>query len=198
MTWANTTDEELMVRYQSGDRAAFEALYRRYRTPIHTFLARHRAGESAAELTQEVFLRVVRGNASFRHGSRFATWIFTIARNLAVDEARRAGHRRCASLDQGFREDGPPLHERLANGGAKPDRASAQSRLRADLAQAVFALPEEQREVFLLREYHGLPFREIAEVVGAKEGTVKSRMRYAVDALRGALAQHADYARSLS
>jgi RNA polymerase sigma-70 factor (ECF subfamily) len=192
------TDEELMRSYQDGDQAAFEDLYRRYRNAIYGFLARrYTSTDNAGELTQEVFLRVIRSRDSFRHGSRFATWIFTIARNLAVDNARKAGHRRHASLDQGYGDSGKNLHERVPNGGAKPDQGSERTRLRADLIQAIDKLPDEQREVFLLREFHGLPFKEVAEIVDAKEGTVKSRMRYALETLRDELSQHMDYARTL-
>ena len=70
-------------------------------------------------------------------------------------------------------------------------------RLREDLVEAINTLPEDQREVFLLREYHGMPFQEISEVVGAKIGTVKSRMRYALEALRRDLDSYEKYARTL-
>jgi RNA polymerase sigma-70 factor (ECF subfamily) len=75
--------------------------------------------------------------------------------------------------------------------------ASLQATLQDEIVHAVAQLPDDQREVFLLREYHGLPFREIATIVNAKEGTVKSRMRYALESLRNELAHHADYARTL-
>ncbi len=195
---ATNTDEDLMRSFQNGDRGAFEALYRKYKNPVFSFLARQYTNrDTAVELTQEVFLRVIRNAQSFRHGSRFTTWLFTIARNLAIDSVRKASHRRHASLDQKTNEDGPSLGDRLPGREPDPDRASASARLQSDIAKAVSKLPEEQREVFLLREYHGLPFREIAEVVQAKEGTVKSRMRYALEALRGDLSGWADYARTL-
>jgi len=85
----------------------------------------------------------------------------------------------------------------VANGGPGPERSSTHTKMRRDLMEAISKLPDDQREVFLLREYHGLPFRDIAEVVKAKEGTVKSRMRYALDSLREALTEYADVARAL-
>jgi RNA polymerase sigma-70 factor (ECF subfamily) len=193
-----TTDEALMQRFQNGDRDVFEVLYQRYKAPIFTFLVRqYTSNDNANEITQEVFIRVIRNASSFRHGSKFATWIFAIARNLAIDFLRKAKHRAHASLDQQIGGNGPTLGDRLPGNSPNPDKASTQSTLRDDITRALSKLPDDQREVFLLREYHGLPFREIATVVNAKEGTVKSRMRYALETLRNELAHHADYARTL-
>ncbi len=198
LSTVKTTDEELMQRFQNGDQAAFEALYRKYKTPIFSFLVRqYTTRENAKELLQDVFMRVIHKAATFRHGSRFSTWIYTIARNLAIDSARKARHRRHASLDQQIGHDGPMLKDRVPNGGPLPDRASTHIKMQKDMMEAISRLPDDQREVFLLREYHGLPFREIAEVVDAVEGTVKSRMRYALESLREALSEYSEVARAL-
>ncbi len=187
-----------MRSFQNGDCKAFEAIYRKYKRPIHSFLLRqYTSYDNAEELTQEVFLRVIRSARSFRYGSCFATWIFTIARNLAIDSIRKKHHRNCTSLDQKASESAPPLADRIAHTGPGPERAGAAGRLQKDIAQAISKLPSEQREVFLLREYHGLPFREIANVVNSKEGTVKSRMRYALETLRVELSYWVDYAKVL-
>ena len=76
------------------------------------------------------------------------------------------------------------MAEWLADGRPAPDRAAHHARLRPLLEQALMSLPKEQREVFVLREYSGVPFKEIASVVGMSENTVKSRMRYALEGLR--------------
>lgn len=199
MSTPRTTDEELMTRFQQGDATAFEALFRRFHGPIFSFLCRQCGDrEIAADLQQDVFTRVVTGALSFHHQSKFSTWIYTIARNAAVDAARRAAHRRHRSLEETTRDSGPRLEDRLSNTGPAPDRSAIAERLRGELAAAIESLPADQREVFLLREYHGLPFNEIAAVVGAKVGTVKSRMRYALEALRRDLEEYTDYARTLS
>lgn len=199
MSTPRATDEELMTRFQQGDARAFEALFNRFHGQIFAFLVRQTGDrEAAADLRQDVFSKVVTGAHSFQHQSRFSTWIYTIARNAAVDAARRAVHRRHRSLEEKARDSGPSLGDRVRAAGPEPDRAAIGDRLREDLSTAIEALPEEQREVFLLREYHGLPFDEIATVVGAKVGTIKSRMRYALESLRRDLGEYADYARTLS
>ena len=187
-----------MEFFLTGDQLGFEHLYRRFKRPIFNFLLRFSGDpEAAADLTQEVFGKVIARGRSFRAQSKLKTWLYAIARNTAVDAARKASHRRAASLDQPSRNDGPTLAERTAGNEPAPDRGLTTARIRRDLARAIAELPEEQREVFLLREYHGMPFDEIAEVVGARVGTIKSRMRYALGALRRDLEQYREHMRSL-
>jgi RNA polymerase sigma-70 factor (ECF subfamily) len=172
-----------MARYQAGDVAAFEVLLGRHRGPVFSFLVRLSGDRARAEdLVQETWLKVVSAAPRWERRARFTTWLYTIARHLALDEARRAAHRRPAADPPG----GAPAPEPAAPDPA-PDRAAESALLRPKLEAALAALPEEQREVFLLREYAGLPFQEIARVTGAPENTVKSRMRYALEGLRRAL-----------
>lgn len=187
-----------MEAFQGGDVRAFEVLFGRYETPVFAFLIRQCGNRDlAADMAQDVFFRVVRSAASFHHQSKFSTWIYAIARNAAVDAARKARHRNHPSLDDSPGPDAPRLGDRVATDSPGPDRGAISERLRAAIAAAIDRLPADQREVFLLREYSGLPFDEIAEVVGAKVGTVKSRMRYALEALRRELSGYEEYARSL-
>jgi RNA polymerase sigma-70 factor (ECF subfamily) len=176
------TDEALVLRYRGGDVAAFEVLLDRYRRGVFRFLRRFVGNDARAEdLAQDAWLRFIGAAPRWKEGGRFKVWLYTAARNLATDAARRASHR-----------DSEPLAPAL---GARPrapieaasDAAEGDVLLRSALERAIEALPEEQREVFLLREYEGMPFAEIAEITGAPLPTVKSRMRYALEALRKAL-----------
>jgi RNA polymerase sigma-70 factor (ECF subfamily) len=178
-----------MLRFQAGDARAFEVLVRRHRTPVFSFLLRLTGDRGRAEdLCQETFLKVVKASAGWEERAKFATWLFAIARNLAVDEARRMAFRRAEPLDAGkARDDAPPRPEPASDDPA-PDRLADAALVRPRLEAALQALPPEQREVFLLREQAGLKFAEIAEVTGTPENTVKSRMRYALEALRAELA----------
>lgn len=193
------SDEALMEKYREGDARAFEVLYKRYNSPLFNFILRHVANRaSAEELLQEAFLRVIRGQKGFRGQSRFITWLYTIARNLCIDHLRRMKHRKAASLDQTLNKDdrqSQTLLDRIPNGSAGSDRKAMGKELRLKLEQAVSELPDEQREVFLLREVSQLSFKDIAEIVDCPENTVKSRMRYALERLRGKLSEFEALAR---
>lgn len=198
----NAADEALMLRYQRGDRGAFVELVRRHQKPLYNFVLRQTRSTAVAEdVTQEAFLRVVQRAAEFKHEARFTTWLFTIARNLCVDHARKAKLRRHPSLDAPVNdgEGARPLLEVVpeTKGEGQVDRAAEWSSMRRSIVSAVDSLPDEQREVFLLREVANLPFKEIAEVTDCAENTVKSRMRYALERLRIALAEFEEYARAL-
>jgi RNA polymerase sigma-70 factor (ECF subfamily) len=183
------SDEELMLAFKSGEARAFEALVRRHRAPVFNFILRFTGQRARAEdLLQETWLKVVRSAEGYEPKARFTTWVYTIARNLCVDSARKESYRNADSLDApagGVSEgDGRMLGEVLPDGGASPERGAHNTRLRPLLERALRSLPEEQREVFILREYSGVPFKEIAQVTGTSENTVKSRMRYALETLR--------------
>lgn len=182
------TDEELLAAYQQGDVGAFELLLRRHRAPLFTFLLRMLGDRQKAEdLAQESFLRIVKGAAAWEQRARFQTWLYTIARNLCVDQSRRDRFRRTDSLDAQGPEDEPAMVDSVPGREIDPARGAESARLRPVLARALASLPDEQREVFLLREQAGVPFKEIAELTGVNENTVKSRMRYALEGLRKAL-----------
>jgi RNA polymerase sigma-70 factor, ECF subfamily len=185
------SDEALMRQYRDeGDVQAFETLVRRHRRPIYNFIVRFvGAGDKAEDLLQDVFVKLASRADDYAGRAKVRTWLYTIARNLSVDELRRARHRNAVSLDgvAGGDGEGAPLVERIPGAEALPDRAADSARLGPILVEAIAALPEDQREVFLLREYSGVPFKEIAEITGAGLNTVKSRMRYALEGLRKSL-----------
>jgi len=190
------SDEALMTAYRAGDVRAFERLLARHEKPVWNFLRRFsRDAEAAEDLLQEVFLRVVKdaqeAEAPWKGNAKFSTWLYTIARNLCIDRARRGVHREAASLDgsgSSGAESTETLHDRLPSPDAPADVVVAGRQAARRIDRAIAELPDEQREVFLMREVMELPFAEIASVVGASEPTVKSRMRYALEKLRAALA----------
>jgi RNA polymerase sigma-70 factor (ECF subfamily) len=145
-------------------------------------------------------VRVVQNAAEFKHEARFTTWLYTITRNLCIDQLRKRALRKHASLDEarrGEEGDGPTLGEQTADARASVEREATGTELKERIAKAVETLPDEQREVFLMREVSNLPFKEIAEITGVPENTVKSRMRYALERLQQALSEYEEYARAL-
>lgn len=185
------TDEELFGRFRRGERRALELLLARHRAPLYTFvlnLVGRGDAARAEDLVQETFIRVIKAAPGWEPRARFSTWLFTIARNLAFDSMRREAHRRNDSLDAPT--PGPrPLRDTLSSSERGPEARAHDKTLRTALQRAVGRLPDEQREVFVLREVSGLAFKEIAEIQGVSENTVKSRMRYALSSLRTSLAE---------
>jgi RNA polymerase sigma-70 factor (ECF subfamily) len=194
-------DDELLTRFNAGEAAAFAVLLSRYQRPMFNFIVRNvRDGEAAADLLQEVFTRVIQRSSEFNRASKFSTWLYAIARNLCIDHMRRMKHRRHASLDGAAPgagdASGSAWVERLALAQPGTEREASSGGLRSRIAAAVENLPDEQREVFLMRELQQMPFAEIALVVGVSENTIKSRMRYALERLQEALADYEEYARA--
>lgn len=185
---SDPSDEALLAAYAAGDLPAFEMLLGRYRSPLFNFLLRSaRDRGRAEELYQDVWTKVIERCGDFRGDAKFSSWLYTIARNLSIDHQRKMRFRGHASLDATQAQSGQSLGERIANPGPSTEQLATGAFLRARIASAVEGLPDEQREVFLMRQLQGLAFKEIAEVVGIPLNTVKSRMRYALERLRSVL-----------
>ena len=197
------SDEQLLGRYARGELEAMEVLLARYKRPLFHFVLRLvRERGKAEDLLQESFLRMVEHAASFHGSSSVKTWLFRIARNLCIDELRRQKHRRHASLDapsaaHGAEGEGQNLYERVPHHGAGPERSVVDRDLAQRMASAIDELPEDQREVFVLRQVQHLSFKEIGDITGVSENTVKSRMRYALERLQKSLSDYQEYAEEL-
>jgi RNA polymerase sigma-70 factor (ECF subfamily) len=175
-------DEDLFARLLQGDEEALETLFARYAQPLYGFLWRLTGDQALAEdLLQEVFIRLV--NYAGKLPQNFRAWFYTVARNLAYD-AMRARRRQQSHRADGF--DGSV--EDLMDAAQKSPETAVQSRDDDErVRQSLERLPDEQREVVLLRFYQGLSLEEIATVVEVSLGTVKSRLYRALKLLRGML-----------
>lgn len=185
-------DEDLMLAFRGGDAAAFDELVGRHKRGLYNFLLRSVHDRARAEeMLQEVFLRVIRAKDRYQRTAKFTTWIYTIARNLCVDESRRQKFRRTVPLEGKRRgrsgDEGLSVLDTTAAKQVAVDAGSEAPKLRGRVAAAIENLPDDQREVFMMRQFGGLSFKQIGEAVGAPENTVKSRMRYALEKLRGDL-----------
>lgn len=185
------TDNELFALYLEGDCEAFRMLFRRHAKGLFNFAARM-LGEPALaeEVAQEAFARVVRRPPDLSRGTKFSTYLYSVGRNLCIDELRKRRVRRHESLDsrRGADGEGRALAERIASDDPPTDARAMNRQLRDRIDEAMGKLPPEQREVFSLREFADMPFAQIAEAVGCSENTAKSRMRYALERLRVLLA----------
>ncbi len=171
-------DAVLAVRAQHGDRQAFALLYRRYVEQVYTFVAwRLPSPEAAEEATQQIFFRALRGLPGYRHDAPFAPWLFAIARNVVAD-AHRARDRATAPLDEAFD---------IADPAPLPEEQSEQAALRHELLAArESCLSERERELFdlLLTD---LTQAEIAQVLGRRQGAVRTAHWRLVGKLRACL-----------
>ncbi len=179
-------DEELMLRYRDGDAGAFDALYNRHRAGLFRFILRQCPirGE-AEEIFQEVWMRLIEARSRYRVEARFSTYLYQIAVNRLIDRSRRQSNAPALSVPL----DGVNCPEALAVAGpaGNPERHVAARQEAARVLAALEALPQEQREAFLLHEEGGLSVGEIAEVTKVGPETAKSRLRYALAKLRQAL-----------
>lgn len=168
------SDEALVRRWQRGDLAAFEAIVRRWQIPIARLLARLLgADEQIQDLCQDVFLRVFLAGSSFRGEAAFGTWIYQIALN----KARDAGRRRKRVLLR--LEDQEPIAATPVTNGVYE-----QKELASAVTRALAALPEQLREVLVLRHYEDMNFEAIARLTGTPASTLKSRFAVALARLR--------------
>lgn len=173
-----------MLAYAHGDVRAFDALYRRQRGMLYRYILRSvRDRASADELFQETWSRLIASRARYRVEAKFSTWLLQIAHNLIVDSFRRARPQAGAEeTETVFRELDSPESER-------PDQVLGEFEQRRRLQIVLDALPDAQREAFLLRVEGGLGLEEIATVTGAGHETVKSRLRYALAKIREKFAE---------
>lgn len=174
------SDEDLMDRVARDDEKAFTELVRRFQGRVINLVSRVlNDRECADDLTQEVFVRVYVHRRNYRHGSKFSTWLFTIAANLAKNEIRRRVRKRnWFSLDA--------LQEVLKDGAmqfADPTEGRESSlereQLQAAVGRAIATVPEKYRLALVLRDIEGLPYEDIAQVLGIPGGTVRSRINRA-------------------
>lgn len=168
--------------YRKGDVNALGLLVEHFRRPLYAYILNMIQGRGdAEEIFQETWLRAIRNMDRYRERN-FIGWLFRIARNLFIDRVRRARH----EADPSRPGSGPdtPLAERIPDPQPSPDRQAADRDLGTRIRQALAELPEDQREVFLLRSEADLPFKEIARLQGTSLNTALSRMHYALQKLR--------------
>lgn len=186
---ATPTDSALMLRYKDGDIAAFETLYRRHNHSLYRYLLRCCLDRDTAEdVFQEVWGKIIKSRGRYRRTAKFTTFLYRVAHNCFIDHIRRnKRHLGKADTDP----------DQFANPSDQPDLAAEKGLARERLEIALMALPDEQRDVFLLHEEAGLTLDNIAHVTGVNRETAKSRLRYAMKKLKAALVESVEPAENL-
>jgi RNA polymerase sigma-70 factor (ECF subfamily) len=190
-----TDEQEFVAELKSGSEPAFALLIAQYSHPVYSLIARNlRDPADAADVTQEVFVKVFRNISSFNGESSLRTWIYRIALHEASNQRRwwNRHKRQELTIDAPLEnEDGDTfsLADALATTAASPYDCAARAQVQQRVAEALNTLPEAFRKVVILREIEGFGYEEIAEILQVNLGTVKSRLTRGRACLRAALAQ---------
>ena len=168
------TDEELVARSKTGDTESFNQLIKRWERPIFA-LAYRTLGreEDARDVTQETFLRAFRALSGFKGDAKFSSWLYRIALNLCRDWMRKERRAPLVAVPE----------------GVEMEDLAARAELGREVAKAMEHLPPEQRQAIILKEYHGLTFQEIADLMRCPLSTVKTRVYQGLTTLRKQLGE---------
>lgn len=181
-------DHELMLRVREGDAASLDELLRHYRRPLTGYFFRLVGDRALAEdLVQETFLRIFQSRHRYRPDARFATYLYRVATNLALNAIR---DRRDAPLppNDGEEREASAPEFRIPDGSPTAEQRMIEAERQRLIREAVEALPPNQRAAVLLHKYQEVDYRQIAEVLGVSESAVKSLLFRAYETLRVRLA----------
>jgi len=176
------TDEDLVARSKTGDTDSFNQLVKRWERPIFALAYRTLGREQdARDVTQETFLRAFRALGGFKGDAKFSSWLYRIALNLCRDWMRKDRRTPVVAVPEGVE-----MEQLAAEGGPSEtvEDLAARAELSGIVRTAMEKLPAEQRESIILKEYHGLTFQEIADLMKCPLSTVKTRVYQGLSTLR--------------
>ncbi|HEX8927224.1 MAG TPA: RNA polymerase sigma factor [Terriglobales bacterium] len=183
---AGMTDAEIMLQVKTGDDNAFNFLIEKFRRPLISFMYRMTHNSAIAEeLAQEVFLRIYRSRETYSADAKFTTWMYRIATNLAVNNARDSKYDRPevkASLDETDEETGLAID--VADSTPNVEQQILRRERLAAIRQQIESLPERQRMAVLMHKYQNMDYKQIAEVLHLSESATKSLLFRAYESLR--------------
>lgn len=180
---AKSSEAVLIERIARRDEAAFEKIFEALSGPVMGFLSRMAGRGAADDLLQEVFIRVWKSASTYSGGDPRA-WVFTVARNVFYDHLRKKKRNRMTSLSE---EQEEMLHSRADDNPGADALEDERARM---VRLALDRLPDDQREVIVMKEFSSMKFHEIAAATGAPMATVKSRMRYGLVKMREYLKEY--------
>lgn len=186
------TDDNLMRQFQNKDRDAFTHLVHRHKQVIFRFvLSRVKNRELASDLTQDVFVKLFKSADGYQPVGKFRSWLFRMAQNICIDHQRKNQKGSILSLNSKNAIDKDiALLDQIEDESADSERETEFTELQAGIEGAFDSLPEEQRTAFVLCQYHGMSYSEIASVQKVPVGTVKSRIHHALIKIRDYLKEN--------
>lgn len=181
-----SSEKELITKAQAGDQIAFEQLIYNYDRAVLSIAMRYvRYTDDAKDIYQEVFIRVYKGLRKFEFRSEFSTWIFRITTNVCLTYKSRKKEQIMVSLEDEIDDDQKSYEAMdMISNERSPEEETVDNDLRFLIGNAVDSLSAKQRITFVLKHYEGYKIREIAEMLGCKEGTVKKYLFDAVNNLK--------------
>ena len=183
----SASDEVLIERFKAGDRNSFRELVEKYQSRVYSIaLAMVGDRNDADDLSQEIFLKVYRFLHKFRGRSKFFTWLYRITVNTCINSRNgRCKKRETISLSQPLDEEGNNLYTYVPQESFKSALETLKNEeLGVKINSAINSLPDELKDVFILREIEDLSYRELATIFQCPEGTIKSRLFRARDQLK--------------
>lgn len=185
-------EKQLIQQAAAGDAAAFEALVLRYQAQVYSLAYRMVGNEAdAQDLAQEAFVRAWRALDSFQFSSQFSTWLYRLTSNICIDFLRAQKKRKHVSLT--VLQDDEQQQWDMPDQKPLPEEQIIATEEHEALANAIAALDPEHRQVLILRIVNDCSYQQISQIMGIREGTVKSRLSRAREQLRKKLAQSGNF-----
>src|SRR5689334_24310539 len=192
VTLGRASDEDLMRRTQQGDKTSFAQLYERYSASVLSYLYRMLGNvEDVESIGQEVFLRAFRFAATYRYPQKFSTWLFTITRNLAINQSRRRKRSPIRNITE-LNLDGVDISGDPYQVAARATDDLEKREEIASVLKALDDLPTDQKEVIVLGVFQDMSYAQMEEITGTKAVTLRSRMFHGLKKLASLVGRNLD------
>ena len=179
------SEEQLVRRAQQGDNGAFEELLLLHQKKVYNLCLRMSANQDdALDLSQEAFIKAWRSIGQYQFEASFSTWLFRLTSNVCIDFLRRKKRRQETSLTESYDDSNEGAELSLSDSQPLPEQQAITNETKRELAQAMAQLAPDHREILQLRVIEDLPYEQIADILGVRVGTVKSRLARARLSLR--------------